>query len=58
MSRTDDITKANIDRCVQREVEHWRKVGKERTESQVRKDVEKVANEAWQKKSANIYQGK
>lgn len=53
--KVSDITRDNIERCVEREVQHWKDVGKEKTESEVRKTYEDLAHKMEREKNGVIH---
>jgi hypothetical protein len=55
MSKNEEITRRNIEDCVKREVAHWQLVGKEKTESEVRKTYTDLAHKMEREKKGNIH---
>lgn len=55
LKNRDEIAKRAINETVKANLEHYHKKGQEKTESQVRKEVEAIANKVYQEKGARIY---
>lgn len=53
--KISDITRDNIERCVQREVKHWEQVGKPKTETEVRKTYTDLAHKMEREKKGKIH---
>lgn len=55
MSKVEDITRRNIEDWVKREVEHWKQVGNEKIETEVRKTYEDLAHKMEREKKGKIH---
>jgi hypothetical protein len=51
----DEIAKRAINETVKANLEHYKQKGQERTESQVRREVEAIANKVYREKGAKLY---